>query len=81
MPGAGRVLPTGSTEAFTSGMTGAALTDMAREMTDANDLWSAAASLAPELAERRQTPGTVDWVAVGAQWVWAITVLRPAKAG
>jgi 4-diphosphocytidyl-2-C-methyl-D-erythritol kinase len=59
-------------EAFSGGMTGAALTDMAREMTDANDLWLAAASLAPELAERRQT------LEQSTAWPWALSGSGPS---
>jgi 4-diphosphocytidyl-2-C-methyl-D-erythritol kinase len=57
--------------AFNGGLTGSGLTDMAAELTEANDLWPAAASLAPELAERRQV------LERATAWPWLLSGSGP----
>jgi 4-diphosphocytidyl-2-C-methyl-D-erythritol kinase len=57
--------------ALRDGMTGAKLAGMMGSMAEANDLWPAAASMAPELAERRAT------LEQATAWAWSLSGSGP----
>ena len=57
--------------ALRDGMTGARLAELASEMADANQLWPAAASLSPELVDRR------DALEQATDWRWALSGSGP----
>jgi 4-diphosphocytidyl-2-C-methyl-D-erythritol kinase len=57
--------------ALREGMTGAQLAELATDMADANQLWPAAASLSPELVDRRET------LERATDWRWALSGSGP----
>jgi 4-diphosphocytidyl-2-C-methyl-D-erythritol kinase len=57
--------------AFEGGMTGTRLSGMMGDMAAANDLWPAAASMAPELGERRST------LEQSTGWPWSLSGSGP----
>jgi len=57
--------------ALRDGMSGAGLAELASEMADANQLWPAAASLSPELVDRRDT------LERATDWRWALSGSGP----
>jgi 4-diphosphocytidyl-2C-methyl-D-erythritol kinase len=59
-------------DTMAKGMTGGGLADLAREMADSNDLWPAASSIAPELADRRQV------LEQATAWRWALSGSGPS---
>jgi 4-diphosphocytidyl-2-C-methyl-D-erythritol kinase len=57
--------------ALREGMSGARLAEIASDMADANQLWPAAASLSPELVDRRET------LERATDWRWALSGSGP----